>query len=50
MLMRDLGLNPYRLGGGRLKELTGVYEPRVYAGIVEEWCIRREFLYLSSLA
>ena len=50
MLMRDLGLNPYRLGGGRLTELTGVYEPRVYAGIVEEWCIRREFLYLSSLA
>ncbi|KAJ6095434.1 hypothetical protein N7486_006180 [Penicillium sp. IBT 16267x] len=50
MLMRDLGLNPYRLGGGRLKELTGVYEPCVYAGIVEEWCIRQEFLYLSSLA
>lgn len=48
--MRDLGLNPYRLGGGRLKELTGVYEPCVYAGIVEEWCIRQEFLYLSSLA
>ncbi|KAJ5646378.1 hypothetical protein N7490_002750 [Penicillium lividum] len=50
MLMRDLGLNPYRLGGGILKELTGVYEPRVYAGIVEEWLIRREFLHLSSLA
>ncbi|KAJ5650958.1 uncharacterized protein N7484_004681 [Penicillium longicatenatum] len=50
LLMRDLGLNPYRLGGGRLKELTGVYEPHVYAGIVEEWLIRREFLYLSSLS
>ncbi|KAJ5758988.1 hypothetical protein N7520_006144 [Penicillium odoratum] len=48
MLMRDLGLNPYRFGGGMLKELTGVYEPRIYAGIVEEWLIRRDFLHLSS--
>ncbi|KAJ5087382.1 hypothetical protein N7456_010998 [Penicillium angulare] len=50
LLLRDLGLNPYRLGGGLLKELIGVYEPRVYAGIVEEWMIRREFLELSSLS
>ncbi|KAJ5547690.1 hypothetical protein N7513_004924 [Penicillium frequentans] len=50
MLMRDLGLNPYRLGGGRMKELTGVYEPHMYDGIVEEWCVRRDFLNLSSLA
>lgn len=37
ILMRDLGLNPYRLGGGFMKELTGVYEPSAYAGIVDEW-------------
>jgi hypothetical protein len=37
MLMRDLGLDPHRLGGGLLKELTGVYEPGAYAGIVDEW-------------
>jgi len=35
--MRDLGLNPYRLGGGCIRELTGVYKPSAYAGIVEEW-------------
>ncbi|KAJ5703116.1 hypothetical protein N7488_010664 [Penicillium malachiteum] len=50
MLLRDLGLNPHRLGGGKWKEMTGVYEPRAYAGIVEEWLIRREFLELSSMA
>ncbi|OQD84929.1 hypothetical protein PENANT_c011G07056 [Penicillium antarcticum] len=37
MLMRDLGLNPYRLGGGVYTELTGVYKPSAYAGIVHEW-------------
>lgn len=37
ILMHDLGLNPYRLGGGFMKELTGVYEPSAYAGIVDEW-------------
>ncbi|KAF7715047.1 Uncharacterized protein PECH_003517 [Penicillium ucsense] len=37
MLMRDLGLNPYRLGGGMWRELVGSYEPSVYAGIVDEW-------------
>ncbi|KAJ5971490.1 uncharacterized protein N7479_001408 [Penicillium vulpinum] len=37
MLLRDLGLNPHRLGGGYYKELTGVYRPSVYAGIVNEW-------------
>ncbi|KAJ5788775.1 hypothetical protein N7457_003765 [Penicillium paradoxum] len=37
MLMRDLGLNPYRLGGGLYTELTGVYGPSAYAGIVDEW-------------
>lgn len=37
MLMRDLGLNPYRLGGGVYTELTGVYKPSAYAGIVDEW-------------
>lgn len=50
MLMRDLGLRPYRLGESKLRELTGVYEPRVYAGIVDEWCIRRDISHLSSLA
>ncbi|KAJ5618338.1 hypothetical protein N7528_006981 [Penicillium herquei] len=50
MLLRDLGLNPHRLGGGTWEEMTGVYEPRAYAGIVEEWLIRREFLELSSIA
>ena len=43
MLMRDLGLNPYRLGGGFLKELTGFYEPSAYAGIVDEWRKKRGF-------
>ncbi|KAJ5895002.1 hypothetical protein N7495_006693 [Penicillium taxi] len=37
MLMQDLGLNPNRLGGGLKREMTGVYEPSVYAGIVDEW-------------
>ncbi|KAJ5254718.1 hypothetical protein N7505_009869 [Penicillium chrysogenum] len=37
MLLRDLGLNPHRLGGGYYTELTGVYAPSVYAGIVDEW-------------
>ncbi|KAJ5572372.1 hypothetical protein N7535_006032 [Penicillium sp. DV-2018c] len=37
ILMRDLGLNPYRLGGGFYNELTGVYGPSAYAGIVDEW-------------
>ncbi|CAI7658941.1 unnamed protein product [Penicillium glandicola] len=37
MLMRDLGLNPHRLGGGFYTELTGVYGPSAYAGIVDEW-------------
>lgn len=37
ILMRDLGLNPHRLGGGFMRELTGVYEPSAYAGIVNEW-------------
>ncbi|KAJ5732267.1 hypothetical protein N7493_003748 [Penicillium malachiteum] len=50
MLLRDLGLNPHRLGGGKWREMTGVYEPRAYAGIVEEWLIRREFMELSSMA
>ncbi|KAJ5448487.1 hypothetical protein N7445_003308 [Penicillium cf. griseofulvum] len=36
-LLRDLGLNPHRLGGGFYTELTGVYGPSVYAGIVDEW-------------
>lgn len=35
--MRDLGLNPNRLGGGFFTELTGVYEPSAYAGIVDEY-------------
>ncbi|KAJ5729564.1 uncharacterized protein N7483_004072 [Penicillium malachiteum] len=50
MLLRDLGLNPHRLAGWRWREMTGVYEPRAYAGIVEEWLIRREFLESSSMA
>lgn len=37
ILMQDLGLNPHRLGGGRWRELTGVYQPSAYAGIVDEW-------------
>ncbi|CAG7931967.1 unnamed protein product [Penicillium olsonii] len=35
-LMRDLGLNPNRLGG-TYQELTGVYGPSAYSGIVDEW-------------
>lgn len=42
ILMRDLGLNPCRLGGGRVRELIGVYEPSAYAGIVDEWRKRRD--------
>ncbi|KAJ5202120.1 uncharacterized protein N7498_006783 [Penicillium cinerascens] len=41
ILMRDLGLNPCRLGGGCVRELIGVYEPSAYAGIVDEWRKRR---------
>lgn len=37
VLMKDLGLNAHRLGGGRWRELTGVYQPSGYAGIVDEW-------------
>ncbi|KAJ0423561.1 hypothetical protein BJY00DRAFT_321686 [Aspergillus carlsbadensis] len=40
-LMRDLGLNPYRMGGRRWKELLAVYGPSSYAGIVEEWMALR---------
>ena len=47
MLMRDLGLNPHRLGGRLVKELTGVYEPSVYAGIVDEWRKRRCQMYVA---
>jgi hypothetical protein len=43
MLLRDLGLNPHRLGGGLYTELTGVYSPSVYAGIVDEWKRGRGF-------
>jgi hypothetical protein len=42
ILMQDLGLNPHRLGGGRWRELTGVYQPSAYAGIVDEWRGGRE--------
>lgn len=37
MLLRDLGLSPNRLGGGVYRELTGVYGPSAYSGIVDEW-------------
>ncbi|CAG8146561.1 unnamed protein product [Penicillium salamii] len=37
MLLRDLGINPNRLGGGTYQELTGVYGPSAYKGIVDEW-------------
>ncbi|PLN80192.1 hypothetical protein BDW42DRAFT_194625 [Aspergillus taichungensis] len=37
VLLRDLGLNPYRLGRGCLNELMGTYGPTAYAGIVDEW-------------
>ncbi|KAJ5146144.1 uncharacterized protein N7515_000708 [Penicillium bovifimosum] len=37
MLLRDLGLSPYRMGGGFVTELTSVYTPKAYRGIVEEW-------------
>ena len=46
--MRDLGLNPHRLGGGLVRELTGVYEPSVYAGVVEEWRSNRACLSNST--
>ncbi|PLB43432.1 hypothetical protein P170DRAFT_459815 [Aspergillus steynii IBT 23096] len=36
-LLRDLGLNPYRLGGSRWHELTGVYEPSSYGAIVRDY-------------
>jgi hypothetical protein len=41
MLLRDLGLNPYRMGGWWWKELLAVYGPSSYAGIVEEWMALR---------
>ncbi|CAI7654734.1 unnamed protein product [Penicillium pancosmium] len=41
MLMRDLGLSPYRMGGGFFNELTSVYTPKAYRGIVEEWKAKR---------
>ncbi|KAL3448079.1 hypothetical protein BJX65DRAFT_317662 [Aspergillus insuetus] len=41
MLLRDLGLNPYRMGGRWWKELLAVYGPSSYAGIVEEWMALR---------
>ncbi|KAL5338388.1 hypothetical protein BJX70DRAFT_408675 [Aspergillus crustosus] len=41
-LMRDLGLNPYREGGGWWNELMAVYGPSSYAGIVDEWMQLRE--------
>lgn len=37
VLLRDLGLNPYRAGDTFWRELTAVYEPSTYAGIVEDW-------------
>ncbi|KAJ5775779.1 uncharacterized protein N7511_000790 [Penicillium nucicola] len=41
MLLRDLGLCPYRMGGGFFNELTSVYTPKAYRGIVEEWKTKR---------
>ncbi|KAL2859583.1 hypothetical protein BJX68DRAFT_262007 [Aspergillus pseudodeflectus] len=41
VLLRDLGLNPYRMGGRWWKELLAVYGPSSYAGIVEEWMALR---------
>ncbi|KAL3478175.1 hypothetical protein BJX99DRAFT_269373 [Aspergillus californicus] len=41
MLMRDLGLNPFRKGGRWWNELMAIYGPASYAGIVEEWMNRR---------
>ncbi|KAL4880763.1 hypothetical protein BJY04DRAFT_218920 [Aspergillus karnatakaensis] len=40
-LLRDLGLSPYRAGGGFLAEMTSVYTPKAYSGIVEEWMAKR---------
>ncbi|KKK23537.1 hypothetical protein ARAM_003918 [Aspergillus rambellii] len=42
MLMRDLGLNPYRMGGSWWREAMAVYKPSSYAGIVEEWLSLRD--------
>ncbi|KAJ6151427.1 hypothetical protein N7470_007024 [Penicillium chermesinum] len=42
LLLRDLGINPNRLGGFCVKELTGVYQPSVYRGIVAEWLAKRK--------
>ncbi|KAL2065744.1 hypothetical protein VTL71DRAFT_3414 [Oculimacula yallundae] len=36
MLLRDLGLNPFRKGGG-WKELVSAYKSADWKGIVEEW-------------
>jgi hypothetical protein len=44
MLMRDLGLNPHRLGGGFYHELTGVYGPSAYTDIVNEWKQRQRLV------
>ncbi|KAJ5503732.1 hypothetical protein N7463_006606 [Penicillium fimorum] len=48
MLLRDLGLNPHRLGGGFYTELTGVYGPSVYAGIVDEWKKKSQSLAVKT--
>lgn len=37
VLLRDLGLDPFRAGDTFWRELTAVYEPATYAGIVDEW-------------
>lgn len=36
-LMRDLGLDPHRMGGGFWSEMNAVYGPSAYAGIADEW-------------
>ncbi|GAD93458.1 hypothetical protein ACLA_062960 [Paecilomyces variotii No. 5] len=41
MLLRDLDICPYRMGGGFMNELTSVYTPKSYRGIVEEWKAKR---------
>ncbi|KAF9890547.1 hypothetical protein FE257_005678 [Aspergillus nanangensis] len=37
VLMRDLGLDPYRSGGGFWREFTAIYQPASYKGIVQEY-------------
>ncbi|OJJ79947.1 uncharacterized protein ASPGLDRAFT_29493 [Aspergillus glaucus CBS 516.65] len=42
MLLQDLGLDPHRMSGRFCSEMSAIYGPSAYAGIVEEWLEMRE--------